>query len=772
MGFTLGTLVPMLLAAAGPPPADEPGPAYFAARVRPLLASTCWKCHGPEKQKGGLRLDSRAAVLQGGEGGPAVVPGNPARSPLIDAIAHTGDLRMPPAGKLPPEQIEVLTRWVRLGAPWAERSTVLSPDLPASQAESRVHWSFEPIRNPLPPAVRDTGWAKTTIDPFILARLEAIGLRPAPPADRLTLIRRVTFDLTGLPPTPEEIDAFLEDSSPDAYEKVVERLLASPHYGERWGRHWLDVVRYAETEGFEYDRLRPGAWRYRDYVISSLNADKPFDRFVLEQLAGDELAPGDHELLIAAGFHRLGPVRRNAGNQAVAVSRNEVLTEMTDAIGSAFLGLTVGCARCHDHKFDPLPQADYYRLQAFLAGTHEHDLVLADPKTRADHEARSKEITNQLTRLQKLLSSREGKEKPAIREQIALLRRKLPALLPTISTIHNVPAERTPVHVLRRGDPEKKGVLVGPRPLGRLTPPDTPELPGDVAQPKTRLARWLLAPEHPLTARVFVNRVWQYHFGRGIVATPNDFGANGAPPSHPDLLDHLARAFVAGGWRLKPLHRLIVCSSTYRQSTIGRDPGTAGRVDPDDTLLWHFPRRRLSAEEVRDALLAVSGQLNPEAGGPSVAVPVAADLVDLLYDPAQWVVTADAAQHNRRSVYLLAKRNLPLPFFQAFDQPDAQTSCPRREASTHPLQALELLNGSLANRLARDFAERLTRECGPDGGSHAERRNQIVERGFRLAVGRPPSATERELSLAFLARHPVSEFTLALFNLNAFLYVE
>jgi hypothetical protein len=578
------------------------------------------------------------------------------------------------------------------------------------------------------------------------------------------------LDLTGLPPTPEEVIAFVRDPAPDAYEQLVDRLLASPHYGERWGRHWLDVVRFAETEGFEYDRYRPGAWRYRDYVIQAFNEDKAFDRFVLEQVAGDELDPSDLACLVAAGFHRLGPIRRNAGNKLVALSRNEVLTEMTDAIGSVFLGLTVGCARCHNHKFDAIPQKDYYRLQAFLAATQENDVVLADARAQADWKARTNKVEARIKELQTRLKplDKRGADRTradALRKEIAALKNSLPEPLPTISSVRDVAGKRTVVHVLKRGDPANEGTQVGPRLPSALVPEDSPELPAGLARPRLRLGQWLNDPTNPLTARVWVNRVWAYHFGQGIVRTPNDFGKNGAPPSHPELLDYLANELIAGGWRLKPLQRLIVLSSTYRQSAMPSPMQPAAQRDPENRLLARFPRRRLEAEEIRDAMLAIAGKLNLKAGGPSIYLPVEADLVRLLYDPEQWQVTPDETEHERRSVYLVAKRNLPLPFFQVFDQPDAQTSCPRREASTHALQALELLNGRLANRLAEAFAVRLARECPGD-------RTRQVQRAFWLTTGRPPSAVEESLALQFLEQQPLREFALAMFNLNAFLYVD
>jgi hypothetical protein len=639
----------------------------------------------------------------------------------------------------------------------------------APVAEAGQHWSFRPRAKPAVPTFADPAdraWVRTSVDAFVLKRLRANGLRPTPEADRATLIRRLSFDLTGLPPTPQEIAAFVADPAPDAYERLVERLLSSPHYGERWAQHWLDVVRFAESDGFEYDRYRPGMWRYRDYVIACLNEDRPYDRFITEQIAGDEIDPDNLELVVAAGFHRLGPVRRNAGNQDVAFSRNEVLTEMTDALGMVFLGLTAGCARCHDHRFDDFPQDDYYRLQAFLAATHEHNLLLADKATQADWKARTDTLNVEIKELTRQLAGAGGEAKEALAAKLREAQGRLPPPLPGICSVHNVEAERTGIFVLKRGLPEKKGKRVGPGFPSALAADGVGDLPEkDQARPRTALARWLTDPDHPLTARVFVNRIWHGHFGAGLVETPNDFGHNGGPPSHPDLLDHLADEFVHGGMRLKPLHRLIVLSSTYRQASRAPDAAAARQKDPANRLLWQFPRRRLSAEELRDAMLAAAGRLNRKAGGKSVVAPVEKDLVGLLYDPAQWTVTPDEREHDRRSIYLIAKRNLRLPFGQAFDQPDLQTSCPRRETSTHALQALELLNGKTANRLAEAFALRLQEEAGPDPARQ-------VELAYRLTAGRPPTATERELAVAFLQSQPLREFALAMFNVNAFLYVD
>jgi hypothetical protein len=651
--------------------------------------------------------------------------------------------------------------------------------VPAFAAEPETHWSLRPRTRPAVPELRNPKFAiRTPVDAFVLARLEKEGLSPSPEADRATLIRRVTFDLIGLPPTPDEVDAFLKDPAPDAYEKLVERLLASSRYGEKWGRHWLDLVRYSETEGFEYDRHRSGAWRYRDYVIDCFNRDKPYDRFVLEQLAGDELDTDSDGPRIAAGFNRLGPVRRNAGNQELAFSRNEVMTEMADAAGAVFLGLTVACARCHDHKFDGIALDDYYCFQAFWATAHEHDIVKAGAIERAVWKAKTDQIRSEIKKLQKSMTNLTGAARTEAEAKLTELEASLPPALPAISTVQNVASERTPVHVLKRGNPDKKGRELGPKLLEIGFPGAIKELSADTENPRTILARAIVHPDNPLAARVMVNRVWQWHFGTGIIETANDFGANGGRPSHPELLDWLAEEFAnppplhgdprqrrggAGAWSIKHIHRLIVLSSTYRQAVRHPDPKPGTLNDPSDRLLWHFPRRRLTAEEVRDSMLMVSGRLNLKAGGPSVVVPVDSDLVKLLYALSQWAVTPDRKEHDRRSVYLLAKRNLRLPFMAAFDQPDAATSCSRRESSTHALQALELVNGTLANDLAGAFADRLRKEAGSDAAR--------VERAYRLAAGRAPSAKEKELAVEFLKTGSLKEFALAVFNLNAFLYV-
>ncbi|MBW8885070.1 MAG: DUF1553 domain-containing protein, partial [Planctomycetia bacterium] len=465
---------------------------------------------------------------------------------------------------------------------------------------------------------------------------------------------------------------------------------------------------------------------------------------------------------VAAGFHRLGPVRRNAGNTDVAFSRNEVLTELTDCVGASFLGLTVGCARCHDHMFDPIRQRDYYRLQAFFAATQEHDIQLGDPEAIARWKAENDVIQAEIKRLRDAIDEANTEEqRDKLAYELKRFQKRQPTPLPTISSVANDPAKRAEIHVLERGQTDKPKEVVGPRVLGVLLSSSDAEYPADIPSPKSRLAQWLIAPENPLTARVYVNRLWHYQFGAGLVSTPNDFGVNGGQPSHPQLLDYLANELIRGQWSTKRLQRLIVTSNTYRQSSEFKPEAlNLSAIDPNNRLLSHFPRRRLTAEEVRDSMLAVSGRLNTSFGGESVMPPVKKELIELLYDPAQWQVTADKRQHDRRSVYLVAKRNLKLPFMEVFDQPDLQTSCARRQSSTHAPQALELLNGELANDLAAAFEERLR-------GEASQNSDQVIDRAYQLAAGRFPTAQEKTLALSFLKAQPLEEFALAMFNVNA-----
>jgi hypothetical protein len=621
----------------------------------------------------------------------------------------------------------------------------------------RRHWAFQTRKQVVPPTLKDP-WIKNPVDAFILEGLQKAGLKPAAEADRTTLIRRVTYDLHGLPPTPEEINAFVNDKAPRAYERLVDRLLASPRYGEQWARHWLDVVRFAESDGYEYDTHRPDAFRYRDYVIASFNADKPYDQFLKEQLAGDEIDPKNDTLLVASGFNRLGPLRKNAGNQDVASSRTEVLTEMANIVGASMLGMTMGCARCHDHKFDPIRQSDYYRLQGYFAQTHANDIVVASPEEQAKYKETMAPLEAEMRKLRFAMRRASEEEKGKILTRLEEIDEKIPSPPAAMYAVRNEPKEMTAIHLLAAGDYRNKGAKVGMRPPGVLLPEETPELPLETEKPRQRLAEWITDPANPLPSRVMVNRIWGYHFGRAIVGTPNDFGKMGLKPSHPELLDWLANEYIKGGWQMKPLHRMLMTSSTYRQSsrsTVGAEK------DPENKLLWKMNRRRLAAEEIRDTMLAVSGRLNPKAGGPSVMIKIDEELIKDLKRPQYWVTTRDRSEHDRRTIYLIYKRNLIMPFNQVFDAPDTLLSCARRDQSTHAPQALELLNGTLSNDLAVAFSKRLT--------------GDKVEQAFRLATGRAPNPKERLLSKKYLDDPDptaVTEFALSLFNSNAFLYVD
>jgi hypothetical protein len=656
-------------------------------------------------------------------------------------------------------------------AVWAGTAELPVAPLGTYKPLERKYWAFQPRKDVTPPSFAnspDKAWVKTPVDAFILEGLKKAGLKPAPQADRLTLIRRVTYDLTGMPPTPEEVDAFVHDGSSNAWAKVVDRLLDSPHYGEQWGRHWLDVVRFAESDGYEYDTHRPDAWRYRDYVVRSFNQDKPYNEFVKEQLAGDEMDPKNDDYLVASGFNRLGPLRKNAGNQKVASSRNEVLVEMTNIVGAVFLGVTVGCARCHDHKFDPFRQSDYYRMMGYFAQTQPNDLVQASKEEQEAWKTQAAPVEAQIRQLQYKMRKAPDGEKNGIAMQIDDLEDKLPPPLPALYTVTDDPKETNAIEVLFHGDYLQPTAKVGARPLGILLPEGAPEDQVSISTPRLKLANWIADAANPLTARVMVNRVWQYHFGRGIVATPNDFGRMGSRPSNADLLDYLSNQYIASGWRMKPLHRMILLSSAYQQASDSPIEKTAMEKDSENALLWKFSRRRLEAEEIRDSMLAISGRLNLKQSGPSVLVPIDPDLVKMLKRPQYWVATRDKTEYDRRAVYMIYKRNLQLPFMGVFDAPDALLSCPRREQSTHAPQALEMLNGKLSNELAAAFAERLAHDAATSSAR--------IERAWRLAVGRLPTAKEKALALQYLATSPddattLKELALDVFNLNAFLYV-
>jgi cytochrome c553 len=910
----------------------EPPPSTGAGEVAQILANHCVTCHGPDQKKGGLDLSRRAGALAGGENGPAIVPGDAKGSLLVDRIA-AGE--MPPNGALAREQIAAIREWVSSGAHYGSE-----PLLPRRAGVD--WWSLRPVRHVEPPLITsdDAVWVRTPVDAFILKGLRAKGLEPAPAADRISLIRRVTFDLTGLPPTPEEIDAFVADHEPLAYERLVDRLLASPRYGERWGRHWLDIVRFGESQGYETNLPRPSAWPYRDYVIRAFNRDIPYPQFVIEQLAGDTIDSSDWLTRAATGF-LVGGTHDIVGNQTpegMLQQRADDLDDMITATGTTFLGLTIQCARCHDHKFDPISQRDYYSLQAVFAGVEhaEREVPAAEAASKLREAAAVRE---ELARIDSLLDEKEPLAEPSQdspRRPMVNARRNVDRFAPvsarmarmTIlatsdgiepcidefevyaasggktdgqapvanvalasaggvasasseypdSAIHRIahlndgrlgngrswisrvpgkgtitikwPApmtidrvvwgrdrdrrygdrlaidyyievalepgkwqvvassldrrryepgaaasgERTSAgqaelvarqaelqkklaelgatiriyagtfrepgatHLLVRGDPTRKGPAVTPAALTSVAPRLTLAAETKEAERRTALARWIADPSNPLAARVMVNRLWQYHFGRGIVPTPGDFGFSGTPPSHPELLDWLASAYVSGGWRQKPIHRLIVTSSTYRQ--VSRLDPKALEIDRDNRLVWRMSPRRLEAESLRDAILATSGQLDERMGGPGYLIWEPNSNYVAVYKPRAEL----GADTFRRMVYQFKPRSQPDPTFGAFDCPDAALVAPRRNVSTTALQALNLLNSQFVIQQSAAFAARLNTDAGADLSAQAER-------GFRLAFGRSPSPSESDAAIALIGSHGTPAFCRALYNANEFVYV-
>jgi hypothetical protein len=737
---------------------------FFETRIRPVLADSCFRCHGPAKQRGGLRLDSRAALLAGGDRGPAVVPGDPEKSLLITAVGHTDDLKMPPSKKLPAQQVGDLTRWVRLGAPWpgadeAVPATTRRGEFRITDRD-RAHWAFQPVRRPDVPAVKDRAWVANPVDAFILAGLQAKGLTPNPPASKRELVRRLYYDLAGLPPTPQEVEDFVNDPSPAAYETLVDRLLDSPAYGERWGRHWLDLVRFAETNSYERDGPKPNAWKYRDYVIRSFNQDKPYDRFLREQLAGDELPDRDADTIIATAYYRLGIWDDEPTDREQA--RYDGLDDVVVTTGQVFLGLTIDCARCHDHKIDPIAQKDYYRLLAFFQNINHYRNGGPTDEVRL--------VTTPDGRQSFQYLATTFKEKKDLRD-------KEPTAADRALCVTEAGSQAPETFVLLRGNAHVRGDRVEPGFPQVLGTPD-PVLPTPPPGARTTgrrlvLADWLASPDNPLTARVMVNRLWQHHFGRGLVHSPNNFGLQGDKPTHPELLDWLAAEFVAHGWRLKPLHRLILTSNAYRMSSRGNPHGLA--ADPANDLFWRFDMRRLSAEEVRDSFLAVSGTLNRKMYGPGVYPEMPPEVLAGQSRPGDGWGKSPPEEQARRSVYVHVKRSLLLPILESFDVAETDRTTPVRFSTTQPTQALGLLNSAFLNRQAGAFAERLRREGGDDVGKQ-------VRLALTLATARQPSDAEVRRGVDLIealedqdgasADVALRSYCLLVLNLNEFVYVD
>lgn len=753
--------------------ADRAAAKFFENEVRPVLASRCYECHGEKKQKGGLRVDDIGYLQSGGDTGPALVPGKPEESPIIEAVRYLkSDFQMPPKEKLPDAEVAVLEKWVRMGAPWPKTprdSVVLTEG--GFTKEQRGFWFFQPLGDHQPPNVSNP-WVRTDIDRFISQKHSELGLSPAPSASAYEFVRRATMDLHGLPPTAEQVRDFASDKRPDALERFIDGLLESPRYGERWAQHWLDLVRYSESDGYNADGFRPFVWPYRDWVIKSLNADKPYDQFVREQLAGDETDPDNPEVLIATSYLRMPIYEWNQTD--VRNQWDIILTDVTDTTGELFLGLSFGCARCHNHKFDPILQKDYFRLRSFFAPLQwRDDLSLASTAQKDDYNKRQaaweectqgiraemsklvdpliassvksakkrfndeyqemfdkpsdelspleKQLANigrrQLDRARKLFDPLKSIKTAEAREKYVALSAELkkfdhlkPAALMEAFVATDVgPVAPPTTFKTRRGEQE-----VAPGFLTLLDPSEANIVSsGSSTGRRTALANWITRPDNQLSTRVIVNRVWQYHFGRGLVGSSSDFGKLGETPSHPELLDWLARKFVAEGWSLKRLHKEIMLSSVYAQTAHVKPSPEALRLDPGNRFLWRFSPRRLDAEQVRDAMLAASGELDLKEGG----------------------VSAEA-NGARRSIYTIKKRNNQNELLKSLDAPAGFSSTAERQSTTTPTQALLLMNGDWTLDRARKFAGRV----------------KSVEEAWQVAFGRSPTAPERETAEAFLSK--------------------
>lgn len=752
--LVIGSITVLSLALARVSPAADPlkpdEPAFFEQKIQPVLVTHCYECHSNKaaargKLKAGLRVDSRDGLRQGGDSGPAVVPRDLKQSLLISALKHE-DWQMPPKGKLPESVIADFIQWIEFGAIDPRRSESPVPPSPSSaptktnEKQSSPHWAFQPLTRHAPPEIPNDDWSRNSIDRFIRDQQRAHHLQPSSEADRATLLRRVSLDLIGLPPTIEEIDEFLDDQSPDAFERVVDRLLASPHFGERWGRHWLDLARYADSSGFHNDLDRPTAWRYRDWVIRSLNNDLPYSQFVAEQLAGDEVEGTSKESLVATGFCRNGPSNDdNMGNDKEKY-RLDQLDDVISTTASVFLGLTLGCARCHDHKYDPLPTEDYYRFLAIFNSTEKYGGV--------DHIKESQK-------------TKDAKTAPL-------------ALIETSSNIRKT-------FVLRRGNHKTPGTEVEPgvpTMLAFRVPEFSAPAVGSTSTGRRRtLANWITSAENALAYRVLANRLWQHSFGRGIVESTSNFGLSGSAPTHPELLDHLAWQLIEHDGQVKPLLRLITTSATYRQSS-SEHPSD----DPDNVYLSRQHVRRLEAEVLRDSVLAASDNLNRQMFGPGIKPRMRAELITTSQRNKWPDIKVEKPTHWRRSAYIYVKRQLLFPMMELFDAPTTTDSCSIRSASVVPTQALILMNDEFIEDQAAALARRIVSPPSSNLGT-------AIELAHRITLGHVPSTNRFNRSLGFVeqqistyqsqalpwetARHKaLTDFCHVLLNSSEFVYVE
>lgn len=723
----------------------------FDRHVAPILASHCLDCHSGDAPKGGLSLTASETALKGGESGPVIVTGNSADSLLWQRVLND---EMPPQHPLAESEKQTLRRWIEAGAQWST-SPIDPYAFTTSTRAGRDWWSLQPLREAIPPTIENAGqpWGRNAVDAFVLARLQAAGLQPSPPAEPRDLVRRVYFDLIGLPPSPEQVAAFVTDPSDAAYGQMVDELLASSHYGERWGRHWLDVVRFGESDGFERNHPRDNAWPYRDWVIQALNDDLPYDEFVRRQLIGD-LTVGGFEGAAATGFWVAGVHNTVVGGskRMQQLAREDEIEEVLATVGQTFLGLTVNCARCHHHKFDPITQKEFYQLSSAISGLgygeREETVVTATP-----------DLQQIVSRLAVLVQNDKDASKSTGDEDSPSSKRRFYTLTPGPGSV---------VQVLGRGDPDNAGEVVSAAGIASVSgldssfglPPDAPE-----AERRRQLANWITHHDNPLFARVIVNRVWHHHFGVGLVDTPNDFGFNGGRPTHPELLDYLAVEFCDQGYRLKSLHRRIVMSSAYRQSTHGLAGDARAKalsVDVENRLYWRGVSRRLDAESLRDAMLSVAGKLNPQAGGPGYRdVSVTLNNGTTYYEP----LDVDGDEYFRRTIYRFTPRGGRSSLLDTFDCPDPSATAPRRSVTTTPLQALSLLNNSFVLRMSQYLAQRVEEKTGKDVSAQARR-------CWERVLLREPSEEELQLSVDLIEQHGLEALCRGLFNASEFVVIE
>ena len=805
---------------------DDSGEAFFSEQVKPLLEKHCFECHRNDTDNfgGELAMASRASMIAGGESGSVLDEASPENSLLLRVLSYEDDsYQMPPNGKLGEEEIAVFRKWVELSLPWdpadeieLERERKAGP--PQVNEETKRWWSFQKPRRPEVPKPENADWAENEIDAFIFAKLQNAKLKPTKPATKQELVRRATYDLLGLPPTPQQVDAFVKDQSPEAWENLINELLESPHYGEKWGRHWLDLVGYGESNSFERDDTKPFIWGYRDYVIRSFNDDKPYDQFLTEQLAGDELENVSIDTMSATGFYRLGAWDDEPADRKLA--KYDELSQIVTIVGQSMMGLTVDCARCHDHKIDPIPQSDYYRMVSFFEnirrfGNRDHKSVLAasvtrmderevDDATRQAHQTKVDDVTAKLKAISEPVKkdfkpveheefkrriNRERVLKKHIGKSISQedfdryveLQKKWrhltehpPQGLRRILSVKEHGSKPPESFIQIRGNPHSKGDPVSPGFLSVLSPPE-PEIQKPASGKSTgrrlAFANWLTDVDHPLTARVMANRLWQYHFGRGIVRSSSDFGFQGSPPTHPQLLDWLASELVDGGWSLKAMHKKIMLSRAYQMSTQFNDDSFA--IDPENDHFWRFNPRRLTAEEIRDSILFVSGQLNLEkVYGPSVYPPLPQEVLKGQSMPGKNWHTSNADDSRRRSLYIHIKRTMGVPILETNDAATTDSPCPVRFVTTQPTQAIGLLNSDFTNRQAELFAGMIRK-------SHKEPEAQVAA-VLRRVFQREPTEDDVARGMELLNDPALKEkpdqglkiFCLMALNLNEFVYLQ